>query len=80
MKAAGDARTPRGNEAHATQTGHGIKELFRAAARAVIQTLALTPAQRRKRREETGRGFKMTRAITVKVTRSIFRQIGRAHV
>lgn len=50
-----------------------IKAAFRAAAKAVINKLAPTPAQRRKRREETEGGFKMARAITVKIKQTIIR-------
>jgi hypothetical protein len=39
-----------------------LREQFRAAAKAAIQTLAPSPAQRRKRREETWGGFKMAAA------------------
>ncbi len=50
-----------------------IKQLFREVAKAVIQTLAPSPAVRRKRQDETRKGFrKFARKITPKIVRSIF--------
>jgi len=50
-----------------------IKKLFRDVAKAVIQTLAPSPAVRRKRQDETRKGFRMlARKITPKIVRSIF--------
>ena len=40
-------------------------------AKAIIQTIAPTPVQRRKRKEETRKGFHVAAAITKKITRSI---------
>lgn len=50
-----------------------IRQLFRDVAKAVIQTLAPSPAVRRKRQDETRKGFRMfARKITSKIVRSIF--------
>ena len=50
-----------------------IKQLFREVAKAVIQTLAPSPAVRRKRQDETRKGFRMfARKITPRIIRSIF--------
>jgi hypothetical protein len=50
-----------------------IKQLFREVAKAVIQTIAPSPAARRKRQDETRKGFRMfARKITPKIVRSIF--------
>lgn len=50
-----------------------ITKLFRKVAKAVIQTLAPSPAARRKRQDETRKGFRLlARKITPKIVRSIF--------
>ena len=50
-----------------------IKQLFREVAKVVIQTLAPSPAVRRKRQDETRKGFRMlARKITPKIVRSVF--------
>lgn len=48
-----------------------IKAQFRAAAKAIIQTLAPSPAQRRKRRDETGKAFQRSRVLTKRNRRSL---------
>ncbi len=48
-----------------------IKEQFHKIARAVT-TIAMSPAQRRKRKEETKGAFKLARAIGLRVKRSLF--------
>ncbi|HXQ25960.1 MAG TPA: hypothetical protein VN822_06105 [Candidatus Acidoferrales bacterium] len=68
---------PTGQSAPRPSFGQEIKELFREAAKAIIETLAPSPAQRRKRREETERGFNLARALTARVTRSILHYLYR---
>ena len=46
-----------------------LKEQFRAAAKAILDVI--TPAQRRKKQDETKRGLQLARTITEKITRSI---------
>jgi hypothetical protein len=49
-----------------------LKQLFRAAAKAVIQTLAPSPAKRRRRTDDTQGAFKLARVIVSRVKRAIF--------